>query len=131
MLFRSGLYTEDEKNVTTSNDSTSSGPEDDITVLTWEKDDPENPYNFSKPRKNYIIFVSIICILNATLGSSLPSNIVPSLSEEWNIDSTYQKILPISVYITGECLDDAFLLVGYAVGVTVERVEGRLYYIPT
>lgn len=95
-------YTEKKSGEDNGNESTSSCPDDDITVLAWEIDDPENPYNFSKPRKNFIIFVSVICILNSTLGSSLPSNVVPKLAEEWNIESTYQRILPISVYIIGK-----------------------------
>lgn len=85
----------------TSAESTSSGQEDDITVLTWDVDDRENPYNFPKARKRLVVFVAVVTILNATLGSSLPSNVVPKLSEEWGIESTYQKILPISVYIIG------------------------------
>ena len=80
-----------------------SSPEDDITVLAWEANDPENPYNFSQRRKVYIQLVSILTILNSTLGSALPSNIVTKLAEQWDITSTYQKILPISVYIMGEC----------------------------
>lgn len=87
----------------TGNESTSSRPEDDITVLAWEIDDPENPYNFSNSRKRYTLCISVLAVFNATLGSSLPSNIVSELAEEWNIDSTYQKILPISVYIMGKC----------------------------
>lgn len=83
--------------------STSPCPEDEITVLTWEKDDPTNPYNFSKSRKRFIIFVSILTILNATLGSALPSNIVPKLAAEWGINSTYQQTLPITVFIMGKC----------------------------
>jgi hypothetical protein len=71
--------------------------------LAWEPNDPGNPYNFSKRRKMYIQLVSTLTILNATLGSSLPSNIVPKLAAEWHVTSTYQKILPISVYIMGEC----------------------------
>lgn len=96
-------YTEKKSGENTGIESTSSCEEDDVTILAWEVDDPENPYNFSKPRKNYIILVSVICILNSTLGSSLPSNVVPKLSEEWHVESTYQKILPISVYIIGKC----------------------------
>jgi hypothetical protein len=84
-----------------SNGSTSSSPEDDVTVIAWEKNDPENPYNWSRPRKNYIVFLTVLFVLNATLGSALPANIVPLLSQEWHIESTYQKILPISVYIIG------------------------------
>ena len=85
-----------------SDASTSPGPENNITVIAWETDDRENPYNFSRTRKQFIVFVCVITILNATLGSSLPSNVVSKLSEEWGIESTYQEILPISVYIIGK-----------------------------
>lgn len=87
----------------TANGSTSPCPEDEITILVWEQGDPRNPYNFSKRRKRYIITVSILTILNATLGSALPSNIVSKLVEEWNIDSVYQETLPITVFIMGKC----------------------------
>lgn len=43
----------------------------------------------------------MLVVINSTMGSSLPSNAIPSISSYFNITSSYAKILPISMYLLG------------------------------
>ncbi|KAI9158623.1 MFS-type efflux pump MFS2 [Paramyrothecium foliicola] len=73
----------------------------DHTVIGWEVDDPENPYNWSISKKTKILLVTVFLIINATMGSSLPSMAVPYIAREYGVESQEQKVLPISVYLIG------------------------------
>lgn len=98
----SSTYKEEDAVNNIGNWSTSSGTEDETTVVIWKRDDPQNPYNWSSRKKKWIVFISMITITNSTLGSSLPSNAVPYIAAEFGVVSSPQKVLPISVYIIGE-----------------------------
>ncbi|KAK3955878.1 major facilitator superfamily domain-containing protein [Pseudoneurospora amorphoporcata] len=74
------------------------------TIISWEKDDPENPYNWSSGKKAAILFTAVMLILNSSMGSALPSNAIPFIVEEWNIQSEQETVLPISIYLIGEAL---------------------------
>lgn len=45
--------------------------------------------------------MNILLVLNSTMGTSLPSNAVPKIVEQWNVTSQEQRVLPISVYLIG------------------------------
>ncbi len=77
------------------------GGSEETTIVAWEVDDPENPYNWSTPRKSFLAAASMLVITNSALGSSLPSNAVPFMAAEWGITSEQQKVLPMSVYLIG------------------------------
>lgn len=74
---------------------------EETTIVAWEPDDPENPYNWSTPRKSFLLAASMLVITNSALGSSLPSNAIPFMALEWGITSEQQKVLPMSVYLIG------------------------------
>lgn len=57
--------------------------------------------NLPQRRKAWIVAVGILIVLNTTMGSSLPSNAVPYICETFHITSSYDKALPISMYIVG------------------------------
>lgn len=40
-------------------------------------------------------------VVNSTMGSSLPSNAVPAIADQYNVTSSEQRVLPISVYLIG------------------------------
>ena len=44
----------------------------------------------------------MMTIINSTMGSSLPSNAIPYIAQDWNIQSESQMVLPISMYLIGE-----------------------------
>jgi len=79
--------------------------DDEDTIIAWEENDPENPYNWSGRKKNTILATTMLLIVNSTMGSSLPSNAIPYIAAEWQIESEQQKVLPISVYLIGEHLE--------------------------
>ncbi|EPE05309.1 major facilitator superfamily transporter [Ophiostoma piceae UAMH 11346] len=75
--------------------------ENDALILAWSENDHENPYNFSSLRKASIVITTMLSIINSTMGSSLPSNAIPYMAEEWGVTSTSQKVLPMSTYLIG------------------------------
>lgn len=43
----------------------------------------------------------MVLVLNSTMGSSLPSQAIPYIASEWNIEGQAQRVLPISMYLLG------------------------------
>ncbi|KAK4453026.1 polyamine transporter 3 [Podospora aff. communis PSN243] len=79
----------------------SSDDDDEDTIVAWEEGDAENPYNWSTRKKNSVLVMVMMLIVNSTMGSALPSNALPFITAEWNIKSKQQMVLPISVYLIG------------------------------
>ncbi|KIW18837.1 hypothetical protein PV08_03126 [Exophiala spinifera] len=77
-------------------------------IISFSSNDPESPYNWSRRRKAIIFVVGIVTVINSTLGSSLPSNAIDFIAEDFGITSQLQLPLPISCF-----------LAGYVVGPTV------------
>ncbi|XDG03699.1 hypothetical protein ABKA04_003314 [Annulohypoxylon sp. FPYF3050] len=71
------------------------------TIISWEPNDKENPYNWPRWRKNLILVTTMTTVLNSTMGSSLPSMAIPYMMKEWGITSQTQSILPISTFLMG------------------------------
>jgi MFS family permease len=55
-------------------------------------------------RKVNIVVVGMVVVVNSTMGSSLPSNAIPIISEYFHITSPSAQILPISMYLFGYVL---------------------------
>ncbi|KAK4205723.1 putative polyamine transporter [Triangularia verruculosa] len=71
-------------------------------IVSWEPDhDPGNPYNWSSGKKACILITCMMLIVNSTMGSALPANALPFISDEWGITDESQQVLPISVYLIG------------------------------
>ncbi|KAI1135400.1 major facilitator superfamily transporter [Hypoxylon sp. FL0543] len=71
------------------------------TIISWEPNDKENPYNWPKWRKNLILVTTMITVVNSTMGSALPSMAIPYMMKEWGVTSEIQSVLPISTYLMG------------------------------
>lgn len=71
------------------------------TIISWEIDDKENPYNWPQWRKTLIVITSMMTVINSTMGSALPSMAIPYMMEEWGVTSQEQLVLPISTYLMG------------------------------
>ncbi|KFA78941.1 hypothetical protein S40288_00613 [Stachybotrys chartarum IBT 40288] len=71
------------------------------TVIQWKADDLENPHNWSKSRKITVIVLTVVLVLNSTMGSALPSMAIPAIAQEFGVTSELQMPLPISVYLIG------------------------------
>jgi MFS family permease len=46
----------------------------------------------------------MVIVINSTMGSSLPSNAIPIISDYFHIKSSYADVLPISMYLVGYIL---------------------------
>ncbi|PWY87963.1 MFS general substrate transporter [Aspergillus sclerotioniger CBS 115572] len=66
----------------------------------WKADN-NNPYNWSPAKKNWVFFVLMMIILSSSLGSSLPSNAIPFIAEDFGVGSQSEKTLPMSCYLIG------------------------------
>ncbi|OBR06774.1 Major facilitator superfamily transporter [Colletotrichum higginsianum IMI 349063] len=88
----------DEKKTASPN---SSSNEDERTIISWDDGDPENPYNWSNTRKFLILCLTMMQVINSTMGSALPSNAIPFITAEWGVTNEQQKVLPISVFLIG------------------------------
>ena len=63
----------------------------------------ELPASDSKQsRKMFILVLTMLTIINSTMGSALPSNATPFFMKEWGVESQTQKVLPISVFLIGK-----------------------------
>src|SRR4051794_8237496 len=82
---------------------TSSDEDDEDTIVAWEDGDRENPHNWSGRKKSGVLIMVMMLIVNSTMGSALPSIALPSITAEWHIRSETQAVLPMSVYLIGEC----------------------------
>ncbi|KAJ8129852.1 hypothetical protein O1611_g3778 [Lasiodiplodia mahajangana] len=70
-------------------------------IVSWEPNDKENPYNWSNTRKSMITIITMLTVINTTMGSSLPSMAVPYMAREWGVTSEIQMVLPISTFLIG------------------------------
>ncbi|KAI0384835.1 major facilitator superfamily transporter [Hypomontagnella monticulosa] len=71
------------------------------TIISWEIDDKENPYNWPRWRKTLIVITSMMTVINSTMGSALPSMAIPYMMKEWGVTAQEQLVLPISTYLMG------------------------------
>ncbi|KAH5732638.1 hypothetical protein HBI18_086540 [Parastagonospora nodorum] len=88
--------------VTSSTPSvTSNEPPPQRHVIRFEENDPENPKNWSMPKKCYALFVAIMSVMNSTMSSSLASGATPPISKHFGTTSEYLLILPTSMFLVG------------------------------
>lgn len=48
-----------------------------------------------------ILCLTMLQVINSTMGSALPSNAIPFITAEWGITNQQAQVLPISVYLIG------------------------------
>ncbi|PGH37043.1 hypothetical protein GX50_00026 [[Emmonsia] crescens] len=71
------------------------------TVVSFHSKDPENPVNWSKNKKRFVLASGMLTTLNSTLCASLPSGSMPFIAKEFNVTSQEQLVLPISLFLVG------------------------------
>ncbi|PGH28240.1 hypothetical protein AJ80_00131 [Polytolypa hystricis UAMH7299] len=71
------------------------------TVLAFHSQDPENPPNWSKWKKRFVLTTGVMSVSNSTLAASLPSGAVPYIAKDFNITNQQQLVLPISIFLIG------------------------------
>jgi multidrug resistance protein len=75
--------------------------ESEYEIVSFQRDDPENPFNWPKHKKIWILFVVVVTVLNSTTGSGLAANAAPYIAKEWGISNRALLILPTSIYLVG------------------------------
>ncbi|KAJ5676634.1 Major facilitator superfamily domain general substrate transporter [Penicillium maclennaniae] len=71
------------------------------TVVSFGVNDPENPVNWKKSRKFLVLAAGVMQVMNSTIGSSICSNAIPQIAEEFNITNQEALVLPISIFLIG------------------------------
>ncbi|PPJ49734.1 hypothetical protein CBER1_02860 [Cercospora berteroae] len=79
-------------------------PDTGEQIITFSKDDPDNPYNWSRGRKTHVLLTCMALVLNSTIGSALPSGASQQIGEYFNITSQSLLVLPVSIYLIGYVL---------------------------
>ncbi len=76
------------------------------TIVAWEENDPENPYNWPVRKKGFLLVMTTSIITNSSMGSSLPSNSIPFMAREWGYHLDQQKVpaSSLSILIGNEAL---------------------------
>jgi MFS family permease len=52
----------------------------------------------------YNAVVAQLIVLNSGISSSLPSNAVPAIMEDFNVSGDGQKVLPTAIFLIGYCV---------------------------
>jgi multidrug resistance protein len=80
----------------------------DVTVVSFSRDDPLNPYCWPKSRKVYVTVAGILLVMNSTIGSSIAAGASKPTAEHFNITNQTQLVLPTSIYLVGYVLGPLF-----------------------
>ncbi|KAK4504643.1 hypothetical protein PRZ48_002604 [Zasmidium cellare] len=84
--------------------SPSQHDEDEYTIVSFTRGDPENPYNWSNGRKTYVLLTCMALVMNSTIGSALPSGASKETAEYFDITNQSLLVLPVSIYLIGYVL---------------------------
>ncbi|KAF7192692.1 Major facilitator superfamily multidrug transporter mdrA [Pseudocercospora fuligena] len=74
---------------------------DPPTIISFSKNDPDDPYNWSKPKKIYVVILGSLVVINSTISSSLPSLASTQLQSHFNVQNDFQLVLPNSIFLVG------------------------------
>ncbi|KAH8698912.1 putative polyamine transporter [Talaromyces proteolyticus] len=74
------------------------------TVVSFGPDDPENPVNWGKGKKFFILASGMMQVLNSTIGSSIPSGAIEYIAKDFNVTDQEKLVLPISLFLVGYVL---------------------------
>lgn len=86
----------------TRNHSVHEKPEEieDLYLVKWEENDPDNPYNWPVGKRCYMTFLLGMLAMVGSLASSIIAPAEPVISEELNMSSEV-TILTVSLYVVG------------------------------
>ncbi|QUC17031.1 uncharacterized protein UV8b_01272 [Ustilaginoidea virens] len=85
----------------TAETSSSTCSHDDQALISWGPDDPQNPHNWSTPRKAFVVVIIVLMVFNSSMSSALPSMAIPSITAELGASSAAAGVLPISMFLVG------------------------------
>ncbi|KAJ5578234.1 uncharacterized protein N7459_007198 [Penicillium hispanicum] len=74
------------------------------TLVEFQEGSAANPNNWSFNKKLYNAIVALIVVLNSGISSSLPSNAVPTIMQDFGLSGNGQKVLPTAIFLIGYCI---------------------------
>lgn len=114
----------------TSHDGEDRHPEqesNDKTILSFRRNDPDNPYCWSSSKKLYVTITGMytsdltyivkryahtttgmLMVMNSTIGSSIATGASGPTSKQFGISNQAQLVLPTSMYLVGYVLGPLF-----------------------
>ena len=78
--------------------------DDGRIIIGFEKDDKSNPYNWSIPKKMYVVVTGMLMVVNSTMGSAIPSGTITTIERDFHVRDPELLVLPISIYLIGYIL---------------------------
>lgn len=80
----------------------------DKTIVSFGRNDPLNPYCWSRAKKLYVTITGMLMVMNSTIGSSIATGASTQTSEHFNVTNQSQLVLPTSMYLVGYVLGPLF-----------------------
>jgi multidrug resistance protein len=80
----------------------------EVTIVSFSRDDPLNPYCWPKSKKLYVTVTGIVLVMNSTIGSSIATGASAQTADQFNITNQTQLVLPTSIYLVGYVLGPLF-----------------------
>ncbi|RAK99436.1 MFS transporter [Aspergillus ibericus CBS 121593] len=74
---------------------------EDHILVDFDHGSPENPVNWTHTKKMCTVFTALFLVLNSGISSSLPSNVVPLMMQDFNVTGDSQKVLPTALFLIG------------------------------
>ncbi|OGM44073.1 MFS multidrug transporter [Aspergillus bombycis] len=70
-------------------------------LVEFKEGSPANPNNWDFNKKVYNVLIALFVVLNSGVSSSLPSNAVPAIMEDFHQHGDGQKVLPTAIFLIG------------------------------
>lgn len=80
----------------------------DVTAVSFCRNDPLNPYCWPRSKKLYVTIAGILLVMNSTIGSSIATGASSQTAEQFGITDQTQLVLPTSMYLVGYVLGPLF-----------------------
>ncbi|RDW92904.1 putative MFS multidrug transporter [Aspergillus mulundensis] len=71
------------------------------TVITFDDCPEKNPYKWPFPKKLYVFIFALLSVMNSALASSLPSNAVPYIIDDFKVQNKHESSLPTGIFLLG------------------------------
>ncbi|KAL1628218.1 hypothetical protein SLS54_001788 [Diplodia seriata] len=82
-------------------DGSESGSTIERRIISFEKNDPEDPTQWPTKKKMLPLISTIACVMNSTVSSSLAAGAADQISAYFGITNQAQLVLPTSIFLVG------------------------------
>ncbi|KAL4804994.1 major facilitator superfamily domain-containing protein [Aspergillus unguis] len=70
-------------------------------TITFGDCPKKNPYNWPFTKKLYVVVITLLCVMNSGVSSSLPTNATPYIMEAFDVTDDSQSSLPSGIFLIG------------------------------